>query len=835
MPSTPVIAPFALVRVPALPYATSASLAPPQTSRAIASSLDARAEMERLRARVEDDLFAVVPAIEDRRLRRRVLSLRRDVHNRRPKSLADDAQSAVLAHLGDAQRSGLQAWLEAAGRVAVTEARAAAALPEEIRDHLRPRLWAAADDPHFARALALASPDLYRSVEREGRRRSRGASSTKVERSLLGYLLRATVKTSPFSTFMHVAAVDTRPDWPRAVPDLGAGVPLTRATLSRGVISRVHAALSQRAIREVRLRRNTTLREVGGRLEALAGREAVLLGRIWREIRCARFRLHRDIRRALVELPDELAYDELIGRLTAVGLEPAQAASLAARLIERDVLWTPPAIDVFDADAERAFERYVDALPGPDARATAPHVTAMVSAARGFEDVAPPERVNRIARIRLAERELGRVLEAEPAEPLANVIVEDSAMVGVGGAVGGAMLDRLAELGRFLGTLVGFNSEYLALRDAFVERYGVGGSCRDPLGFFVSVGELLFKWPEVGAAPRVEPTVRAARGMRMGVTAQLQIAATDAEALGAGRCEIVVNQVLDRVGWLASRHAVGDHPEQAALREHLREWIARCFAPRKPVDLVLNGHVSDLQVHPSLCGHVLAWPGEPLRPDRGGVVRLDELVIQHDRDTDLLDLVDRSGRPLALVYLGSVVPSPTWGVPHALAILSQPFALIRPSSEPLGPRAPDLVFRPRRVEAGIVLTRATWWVRARRLTEVWFANSGVQRLLAVAAGCRGAGIPPMFYARGKQDHRTRFPSLDANAPYSAHKPLWVDVRNPFCLDLLEKMASTSEWIALTEALPGGGDLWASVGGEPRVTELQIEMLIEADPPAEPEG
>jgi hypothetical protein len=121
------------------------------------------------------------------------------------------------------------------------------------------------------------------------------------------------------------------------------------------------------------------------------------------------------------------------------------------------------------------------------------------------------------------------------------------------------------------------------------------------------------------------------------------------------------------------------------------------------------------------------------------------------------------------------------------------------------------------------------------LTEVWFANSGVQRLLAVAAGCRGAGIPPMFYARGKQDHRTRFPSLDANAPYSAHKPLWVDVRNPFCLDLLEKMASTSEWIALTEALPGGGDLWASVGGEPRVTELQIEMLIEADPPAEPEG
>jgi hypothetical protein len=827
----PAISPYAILRVAALPYASATSLAPPETTRLIETILDARAAMEQARMTVEEALHAVVPRCEGR-LRRDVLALKRDVHNQRATHVAAALADSVRARLEPAAAAALAAWCAAAALAATAFARAEAVFTDEVLTHLRPRVWAATAERSFGSAIALASPDLQLALDQTVGKRAATVASTKIEKSLLGYLVRAAVKTSPFGTFMHAASIETRGDDDAPAPCLARATTVIRARVSRGVLARIYAAATRHA-RDgaLALRPNSTLRSADGRLEASAGTDVVRLGRAWREVRVGRFRFHPRVAAILLSLPPEATWIELIPRFVEAGLDLAQAEALLQRLLERDLVWSPPATDVFDEAPEASLAALVARVGAPATQRALPAVTALVDDARGFADATPRDRAARSERIRRGEREILGLLGAGPSDHLTNVVVEDSWMVGARGAIGKTTVARIARISRFLESQMAFAPEYLKLRRAFVATHGAAGRCHDVLGFLMKEGERLYEWPEVGAQPRVEPAVRARPGMRMGITAQVQLDAADAAALAAGDATVVVNHVHVRVGWLAARFALGDHPDQVQLRERMRRWLIEAHAPREPVDLVLNGHVNDLQAHPRLTARFVAWPGEPILPGREGQLRLEDLVLAHEPASDLLELTDGAGRPVALVYLGSVAPSPTWGAPYALAVLSQPLILMRP---PLAPSAlagarpeADVVFTPERTEHGCVVTRATWWMRSQRLAQVWFASTGVRRLLDVAADCREHGIPPVFFARRRLGVSANQLVPDGHATDAARKPLWIDVRNPFCLELLEKIAAGSEWVGFAEMRPGPRGLWATVAGQPHVSELQIEMMIQA--------
>jgi hypothetical protein len=97
----------------------------------------------------------------------------------------------------------------------------------------------------------------------------------------------------------------------------------------------------------------------------------------------------------------------------------------------------------------------------------------------------------------------------------------------------------------------------------------------------------------------------------------------------------------------------------------------------------------------------------------------------------------------------------------------------------------------------LVLSRARWSIRASRLRNVWFRHAGAQRLLAVAEECRNHGIPERFFARA---HKQIEPA-QIDGALDARKPLWIDTRNPFCLELFERIARDVEWVVITEPLP----------------------------------
>jgi hypothetical protein len=172
-------------------------------------------------------------------------------------------------------------------------------------------------------------------------------------------------------------------------------------------------------------------------------------------------------------------------------------------------------------------------------------------------------------------------------------------------------------------------------------------------------------------------------------------------------------------------------------------------------------------------------------------------------------------------------------VPWVLHLLGQPYQLLRPAWTPtsLTAGSPAVVFEPRRTHGSIVLTRASHWVRTAWVRERWLARSGAERLVAVAEDVAAFGLPATFFA-ARRPEPLDVRVVSQQSIDSANKPLWVDTRNPFCLDLLERVTREGEWISLTEVLPDRSDLWVELDGRRHVSELQVEMLVTARHPQE---
>ena len=112
----PGVAPFALLRVAALPLRMLEDLRLPKTEARVEALLLAERSLAALRQTVEDALFALVPRIaeDDGPRRRSVLGLRRDVHNERPTRLDASALGMVrdlLEH--DPDRIAFDTWVAA--------------------------------------------------------------------------------------------------------------------------------------------------------------------------------------------------------------------------------------------------------------------------------------------------------------------------------------------------------------------------------------------------------------------------------------------------------------------------------------------------------------------------------------------------------------------------------------------------------------------------------------------------------------------------------------------------------------------------------------------------
>lgn len=807
----PRVGAFALWRIASLPIDHVARLAPPRTAILVDRLLSLKHQLDGLSRRLETVLYELVPQLSARHLRRTALRISRDIHNHRWPSVEPAQLTELLGKMHDTGRALLTDWLGCKSRESSLLDEAEATLQQELRQHMRPNFSHAVNDVDFSPALALASPDLSRSAQTMDHQAIGSITSTKFERSVLLYLIRASAKTSPFSSFMYSAPLDLSTDARRA--HRASAVRLKKLSLNRGVLVRLYQRSANLAAArdDIRLCVNTTIRDGGeGRVTAIVSQYTTLLGRPWRQDRLARFRIRARLLSVLAECAPRVRWSQLTERLRNIGLSRADADSLIRRLLDRGLLWLPPLTDgLDDSPVEKLHEP-----PVPLMR----EIVAQIAEDGGHR------RATLVKELWRLEKDALTRLGDEPSNAYRNVVLEDAWMCDVDRWPAGQLQSLAGELRAFLSSQMALRSEYMQAREVFVEKYGVGGECRDLLAFIMQSADALMPSPDFGSvSPRIDVKSpgTVCRDAKLGVTAYLQLIPDQATEEPESA---VINRVFEGLGWLTARFARGDHPNQRRLRKQLQEWLRNSLAPCEPVDLMIGGECNDLQVHPRLTERICAWPCEPFLPRRMGLVNLSEISVRHNPKTDLLEFADARNKPIRPVYLGSVLPSPTWGLQYVMTVLIQPFCLKRPTLMNAPPdRAADVESRARHTEGRLVLTRAMWWVRTAYLKSRWYGKVGARRLADVAGECGVYGIPRRFYAKPYFPCRgsIRHDRLDQS------KPLWVDRANPWCLDVLERVIADAEWVLLTEALPDVGELWIDSNGERRVTEFQLELLVTA--------
>jgi hypothetical protein len=849
------VAPYVLLRSATQPVQSLHAMHMPDTERWLSAHVQASDRMAALTQAVSDDLFALVPRLheDESRLRRAVLQLRREVHQAQPTKvkLADIAEMSERLSQTDVQAAErLSQWLVAQAEHTHSLVQAEASFAHELQTVLRPALRAPLKDASFRRALELVSPGVAANARRE-RKLPTKFDPDNFERSLFGYLLRASAKTSPLSSFMATSSLSWCTQPGVGLPSLRQDELVCRTRLNRGVSARLERAVQRRLARQgaLPLRLNPSLRRLDdGRFRALCDRDLVLLKRPWREQRRAQFQLHESVSLVLTAAIGQapMRWSEWAQRMEQGGVARDQVPGLLDKLLKRDVLQVAALSDGFADEPQEALLAQLDAQAAPAWQPIREAVQALCRAAAQAREEGDA-RVEGLGRVADLEQAALETLDEFDVPGLQNPVVEDcrATLSSDGGMprIGphAPELAALKDLREFLGSQVEISPQYVRLRQHFLNRFGAGGVCEDVEDFLTDISDKLVEVNEYGNALQEGPSAPATPGALMGVTAQVQlVTAQDGQA-----ALMVVNKVFDRPAWLATRFAFGDDAQQQLLRTELSDWLQTLSGEAEPVDVMVNGHCNELQAHPRLTHRVLAWPGEPLQVPQQQQLHVSQLQLLHRPDTGLLELVERStGRRINLIYLGSTFPTANWGVPFALSILTQPYRLQRPEpappvqedeqameeSEPSAAAksaaVPAFVFEPRLQKGQLVLRRASWWVRGEHLRQAWFSQQGARRMLSVRSEVGRHNLPTCFFAQGAVAQRHDL-EVSSEVLDGYRKPLWVDTRNPFCLALLERMADRFEWLSITESLPDVGQSWLQLDGQRHVCELQIELLIEA--------
>ena len=268
-------------------------------------------------------------------------------------------------------------------------------------------------------------------------------------------------------------------------------------------------------------------------------------------------------------------------------------------------------------------------------------------------------------------------------------------------------------------------------------------------------------------------------------------------------------------------------PADVVAREEListyRAWLSTLYGDADPVEVPICNRCNGLQDHPRLTASILDWGNETGHSTP--CIAVEDVAVHFDARSYRFCLVDeRTGKKLSFVYLGGLVPQPTWGDAYPLTVLSNPFQMALPSllDAELELVGVDGVAHVPRVERGrIVLRRAFWRVPSREILQL-LRGTRTDAYLALRSFCNAYAIPTHVFIRPSAGgDRTKYYTHKA-----FRKPLFFDAGNPALYSVLIRVAKLAESVVFVEAIPGPHDQWLErVAGQRRVSELQMEFAL----------
>ncbi|WP_158688139.1 MULTISPECIES: lantibiotic dehydratase [Actinomycetes] len=672
-------------RICGLPAAVLDGLRAPETLALLEEAEAAAARKNALREPVCDLLHAVIGRDELSRAQRRALiRLRRGVFNDRTDEAGLRLSREVLAP-ADAERLG--EWHQALVRERELLEKAARALTGELAA-AQHAVSAALRQPDVLAGLALASPEFVTAFTD---RPELGKPSGRLSRSAVSYLVRTTLKPSPFGTLTTVG-----------VGDFAGAVepgPERRLVSSSRVAARLaYAALASDPV---------VLPNVDTRL---AGDEWLAALPIHLKRGGVYFREDE-----VTALPGPVPFDARPRRLRELAALLGCSTDELHRLVDQGLLLLVPPWQLteprhFTAWGEPALAEAEKVVAGNgNGRERADAVLALRSRLRATMAEHDPARAGWLDGLGLVHETVAHGPEPETAPP-----------AWVPGE-----LDRLEGV---LRSMVRPRAGYFDLVRFFVHHYRDGSA--DLAEFaFRAVRELdPMWWLSRCAVP--DPQLREVSGASVGRPVHSVFWQVAGDSL-------VLNQVhpgyLGAIARWASVPGLSDQVETAMTALHERR-----FPDAVVYQLTAHADWTDTQRPAVRATPCLAWGAERAY----GGVPIDGFRVRHDPATGTLEVLDPAGRPAALSYLGAVPAHLLRGIPRVLQLLSDPWLSLGSWTPTPGPG-----FRDRMTDGRLVLRRARWTLPASALPPL--GNGPDLDFLRAGRMFRAEhGLPEQLFVRG---------------------------------------------------------------------------------------
>ncbi|MGW1173538.1 hypothetical protein ACWD4P_07435 [Kitasatospora sp. NPDC002543] len=829
--STPTVSLFTVHRVNSLPV-EDLNLALRSTGASLRLETALEQQLDGITGPLSEALHALVPALDhEPGLRRAVLGLRRAVHNGRSVTPSPAVLQAVSERLAPATSRLLARWSERTGRLAGQRAETDARYGEETA-RATVLLREALADPRLAQGLAHASPHLL------GHLTSKPLEpQSKAARSVLGYVSRAALKTSPFSRLTALALDGVQP-----------------STDGHSYVAQHHVrswldvlARDERTAAAFQVEPNDSARYLGDRPHLLVSSYNAGGTTAWRSDTLVDAGLYAPLLRTLAAWPRMTVAECLI----RIGGEDPFAGYL--RLLDTGWLrlvlpWRPD-----DRRPLPELARSLDGLDHPVARRTATLLRHLDSEAAELSRLPGARRVRIVEQLAASTRPGA---DGDPRPTVRFAVYEDAVADVTADIPGDHVRADLAELGRLIRPQVFRSHIYDWLRDEFVLRHGSGRRCSDVFQFLWEVAAdpehdrkftraLLLDRGMVG-----RPTDRAwlpvSASSAPPTTAVLyQLAAASADDIRQGRHRLVVNQYNPGMGGLVARFRAllaPGRPGEMGLTEHLQGWVADAFPQAVPCQLTLSGDVNGM--HRAADGVLpgLRWPGEPSGPG-GSPGSASGITVEHDPTTDTLRLATEDGETIAPVYLGVVPIHLIPGVARLLLSLADPWvngSRLSCTRSPLDATSPPqqggVELLPGVSHGRLVLGRRTWRFAPGVIPRPEKGETPVAFFRRMHRWRVGHGIPDEVFL-----------SVESSVPtgdQAATKPAWLSFLSPHAVwAAATQLGSATHMVAirLAVAAPDRSEYWVRDGrGLSRAAEHISLLRWERPEPAqagrhEPDG
>ncbi|RDZ28628.1 lantibiotic dehydratase [Lysobacter silvisoli] len=857
-----------------------------ESDRAWAQLTELRERSAALAPDVCDRLALVVPSVLDVGDRRRVLELRRALHNGRPAKASELEAGGKYA---DAELYARIVELDGVHATLATAQQAfAAAFDRELADGAQ-SIHLLLESMNLQLALSYNNEKLLTRLHKhygEGAAPTDAKTARNLEDSLLQFFARASTKTSPLSSL----TLNRVGHWQG---EEGA----SESRLSNRIERRVEAkAALMRHIVESWLRDyakatqafplalNPTVREADGKLElqtVSAGKD--FIGRIWGTgVDIAKFDANpvlACVRHALEESDD----DSL----------PAQA--LVARICALAPKLPPPAVEGY---VRKLYEiGYLVARTGLHEQTDTLEWIAGVEAA--LDDGTDDAFRTALARLRanlevMRGDDLERRIQASRDIDPSIYYLATAAGARVGGylyrtpyyencyyagddadlSIGAIDAYREEfELIQQLNRVVDANYlVHTSLCDYFVSRFGEQGVCTDVQRFIeefdaayaplVSEGKMDAEGV-AASSPRTLALTRAKRAFEDHLRQQLgqgRDIRLEPEALRGivsmlppgmrnrrasysylvqpfksdGGDGVVLNQIYGgRSGILSRFCEVLDDDGMARLRAYLGK------GSESGRHAELGGVFGfNANRHPAMSGLELVVP--PFAPSypHTGKLALADLHLVYVPAEHRLEFRDRDGRAIDIWYHGLLTPVMLPAVQRtiALAFSEGPcFLAANALAKAKEASGSDVLYSPRIALGNVVISRRSWTLAYSTCPDP--SMPAARFYLAIRDWQKAHGLPQRFFVRallagtGERARISRYSAMK-EINFKDLKPFYVDLRNPRFVRLLQNMLKRHTLsLMVTELLPDFDDHASSVEGETHVSELHFELTSNLERPA----